>query len=92
MLATPTGWDSNLLPAYSPERRASLSPTKLGQLELERRNSSKPNVDVLHPTSEVFHSTPFQSKSRCVGSWTSYRNGGNPMIAYGPGDLPTTDY
>ena len=24
--------------------------------------------------------------SRCVESWTSYRNGGNPLVAYGPGD------
>ena len=89
MMASPTGWDStNLHPCYSPERRASLalSPTKLERLELERSNSSKPNVDLLHPTSDVFHSTPFQSKSRCVDSWTSYRNGANPMVAYGPGD------
>lgn len=66
MLPTPTGWDSNqwdgnLLPSHSPERRASLSPTKLEKLEFERRSSSKPNVDVLHSTSEVFHTTPFQS-------------------------------
>ena len=70
MMASPTGWDStNLHPCYSPERRASLSlsPTKLERLELERSNSSKPNVDLLHPTSDVFHSTPFQVRARVRG-------------------------
>ena len=42
-----------LTPTLTLTRRASLSPTKLERLELERKNSSKPNVDVLHSTSEV---------------------------------------